>query len=116
MGVISPREEKKREMTTPARRRLMRDFKRLRNDPPEGISGSPQDNNILFWTAVIFGPDDTPWEGGTFKLSMEFSEDYPNKAPTVKFVSPMFHRMCMRTDLSALTSCKTSGAPFTTLR
>ena len=42
-------------MTTPARRRLMRDFKRLQSDPPEGISGTPQDNNILMWTAIIFG-------------------------------------------------------------
>lgn len=36
-------------------------------------------------------PDDTPWEGGTFNLTLEFSEDYPNKAPTVKFITKMFH-------------------------
>ncbi len=34
---------------------------------------------IMVWQAVIFGPDDTPWEGGTFKLLLEFTEDYPNK-------------------------------------
>ncbi|KAL0657823.1 hypothetical protein Bca4012_078408 [Brassica carinata] len=66
-------------MSTPARKRLMRDFKRLQQDPPAGISGAPQDNNIMLWNAVIFGPDDTPWDGGTFKLSLQFSEDYPNK-------------------------------------
>jgi len=33
----------------------------------------------MTWQAVIFGPDDTPWEGGTFKLLLEFTEDYPNK-------------------------------------
>ena len=36
-------------------------------------------------------PDDTPWEGGTFKLTLEFTEDYPNKPPVVKFVTKMFH-------------------------
>ena len=36
-------------------------------------------------------PDDTPWEDGTFKLTLEFNEEYPNKAPKVKFVSKMFH-------------------------
>ncbi|RWW52729.1 hypothetical protein BHE74_00040834 [Ensete ventricosum] len=56
-------------MSTPARKRLMRDFKRLQQDPPAGISGAPHDNNIMFWNAVIFGyvqkdPDDTPWDGG----------------------------------------------------
>ncbi len=28
---------------------------------------------------------------GTFKLTLDFSEDYPNKAPVVKFKSTMFH-------------------------
>ncbi|KAM0005878.1 putative ubiquitin-conjugating enzyme E2, ubiquitin-conjugating enzyme/RWD [Helianthus debilis subsp. tardiflorus] len=51
-------------MSTPSRKRLMRDFKRLQQDPPAGISGAPYDNNIMLWNAVIFGPDDTPWDGG----------------------------------------------------
>ncbi|KAL5684087.1 hypothetical protein ACJX0J_010472, partial [Zea mays] len=78
-------------MSTPARKRLMRDFKRLQQDPPAGISGAPYDNNIMLWNAVIFGPDDTPWDGGTFKLTLQCTEDYPNKPPTVRFVSRMFH-------------------------
>ncbi|KAD5961096.1 hypothetical protein E3N88_12569 [Mikania micrantha] len=78
-------------MSTPSRKRLMRDFKRLQQDPPAGISGAPCDNNIMLWNAVIFGPDDTPWDGGTFKLTLQFSEDYPNKPPTVRFISRMFH-------------------------
>lgn len=45
----------------------------------------------MLWQAVIFGPDDTPWEGGTFKLVLEFTEDYPNKAPQVRFLTKMFH-------------------------
>ena len=61
------------------------------NDPPNGISGTPTENNIMLWNAVIFGPEDTPWEGGTFKLTLTFTEDYPNKAPTVRFESKMFH-------------------------
>jgi ubiquitin-conjugating enzyme E2 A len=78
-------------MSTAARRRLMRDFKRMQTDPPEGVNGAPLDNDIMQWHAVIFGPDDTAWEDGTFKLTLEFTEEYPNKAPTVKFVTKMFH-------------------------
>ena len=28
---------------------------------------------------------------GTFKLTLQFIEEYPNKPPTVRFVSRMFH-------------------------
>lgn len=79
------------------------------------MSGAPGDNNIMLWNAVIFGPHDTPFEDGTFKLTIrklkfmhpcitfsyfidslsvcvsEFTEEYPNKPPTVRFISKMFH-------------------------
>ncbi|KAJ1880004.1 Ubiquitin-conjugating enzyme E2 2 [Coemansia sp. RSA 486] len=72
-------------MSTPCRRRLMRDFKKLQTDPPQGISGAPCPDNIMLWNAVIFGPD------GTFKLVLNFDETYPNKPPTVRFASKIFH-------------------------
>ncbi|GAW03507.1 ubiquitin-conjugating enzyme [Lentinula edodes] len=78
-------------MSNPCKRRLIRDFKRLSSDPPGGISGSPCPDNIMLWNAVIFGPADTPFEDGTFKLVLTFDESYPNKPPTVKFLSRMFH-------------------------
>ncbi|KAG7095475.1 Ubiquitin-conjugating enzyme E2 2 [Marasmius oreades] len=78
-------------MSNPCKRRLIRDFKRLSSDPPGGISGSPCPDNIMLWNAVIFGPADTPFEDGTFKLVLTFDESYPNKPPSVKFLSRMFH-------------------------
>eukprot|EP00993_Chasmostoma_nieuportense_P005364 NODE_5993_length_584_cov_30.643326_g5828_i0.p1 GENE.NODE_5993_length_584_cov_30.643326_g5828_i0~~NODE_5993_length_584_cov_30.643326_g5828_i0.p1 ORF type:complete len:151 (+),score=37.28 NODE_5993_length_584_cov_30.643326_g5828_i0:50-502(+) len=73
-----------------ASRRLMRDLKKLRTDPPQGVTGAPTED-ILQWNAVIFGPDDTCWEGGTFRLCLTFTEDYPNKPPKVVFLTKMFH-------------------------
>jgi len=69
----------------------MRDLKRLQQDQQQGLTGSPCEDDILKWTALIFGPDDTPWEGGTFRLELTFTEDYPNKPPSVKFLSKLFH-------------------------
>jgi ubiquitin-conjugating enzyme E2 A len=45
-------------MSTPARRRLMRDFKALQTDPPIGVSACPNQSDIMNWTAVIFGPNE----------------------------------------------------------
>lgn len=78
-------------MSTTARRRLMRDFKRMQQDPPGGVSASPVADNVMVWNAVIIGPADTPFEDGTFRLMLKFDEQYPNKPPSVKFLSSMFH-------------------------
>lgn len=34
---------------------------------------------------------ETPFEDGTFRLTLSFEETYPNKPPTVRFLSKMFH-------------------------
>lgn len=39
---------------------------------------------FFFLPCLSYGP-------GTFKLTVEFTEEYPNKPPTVRFVSKMFH-------------------------
>lgn len=67
-------------------------FQRMQQDPPAGVSASPVADNVMFWNAVIIGPSETPFEDGTFKLIMQFDEQYPNKPPTVKFVSRMVSR------------------------
>eukprot|EP00056_Hartaetosiga_gracilis_P001647 m.46515 g.46515 ORF g.46515 m.46515 type:complete len:149 (-) comp10722_c2_seq3:293-739(-) len=36
-------------------------------------------------------PPQTPFEDGVFRLSMEFTEEYPQKAPVVKFLTKIFH-------------------------
>lgn len=79
-------------MTTPAQLRLMSDLKAIQQQPPEGVSASPlSDDNLFVWGASILGPQDTPWEGGIFQLRITFSENYPDKAPRVRFTSEMFH-------------------------
>ena len=68
----------------------MKDLRKMQNDPPSGVTAAPLDD-LMNWQAVIFGPDDTPWEGGTFNLLIRFGEDYPSKPPDVRFVSSLFH-------------------------
>jgi ubiquitin-conjugating enzyme E2 A len=71
--------------------RLIRDFKQIKHDAPVGINASPLPDNVMLWNAVIFGPEDTVWEDGIFKLTLKFSEEYPLRPPSIKFVSTVFH-------------------------
>jgi len=43
------------------------------------------------WTTGIPGKEKTDWEGGLFKVTMEFTDEYPSKPPKCKFVPPLFH-------------------------
>ena len=50
-----------------------------------------EEPNIFKWECKIPGKKETPWEGGLFKLVMEFSDDYPNKPPKCQFKPVLFH-------------------------
>ncbi|EGR29260.1 ubiquitin-conjugating enzyme e2-17 kda, putative [Ichthyophthirius multifiliis] len=78
-------------MTTMSKRRLLKDFKKLQDDPPQEFTAMPMEDNILIWDALLYGPQDTIWDGAIFRLSLEFTEDYPNKPPIVKFKTNIFH-------------------------
>ena len=78
-------------MTTPAKRRIVTDLRKMLSDPREGIHAFPDKNNILKWKATIIGPEETLWEGGTFWFSLTFTENYPNEPPIIKFITPIFH-------------------------
>lgn len=78
-------------MSTTAQRRLLQDFQKIKKNNDEGIDAIPDEDNIYQWEAVIYGPMDTIWEGGTFRLSIEFKDDYPNKPPNIVFLTKIFH-------------------------
>eukprot|EP00850_Spirogloea_muscicola_P002944 SM000011S19122 [mRNA] locus=s11:1082234:1084183:+ [translate_table: standard] len=92
-------------MMSSAQLRLMSDLKSIRQEPPEqrvaiddlsrlwqGCSASPHsEENLFVWGATIFGPDETPWEGGIFSLRLIFGEQYPEKPPRVRFTSEVYH-------------------------
>ena len=65
----------------------MRDVKRMRTEPPEGtmLDDDPINNNIMSWNAVLYGPEGMLWDGLCARVHFEFTEEYPNKAPTVSF-------------------------------
>ena len=78
-------------MSSQAVKRLMKDFEKVKTENDEDIIASPNENNIMSWSAVMIGPKDTIWEEGTFNLTLKFTDEYPNKPPQINFTSKMFH-------------------------
>jgi len=79
-----------------AQGRLKEERKNWRRDHPFGfyarpMSGTDGSSNLMTWEAGIPGKEGTDWEGGIYKVTMEFSEEYPSKPPKCKFAPPLFH-------------------------
>jgi len=73
-----------------ALKRLHKEFKELNKNLYSEFSIFPTDN-FLVWNGVIFGPENTPYQGGIFKFELIFPKQYPNKPPALKFLSQLFH-------------------------
>lgn len=71
---------------------LNRELIKLKQEPLWGIDVNPLDEaSLLDWDVTMFGPSDTPWEGGIFKLLLRFSPQYNDKPPEVNFFTIPFH-------------------------
>lgn len=56
-----------------ANKRLLKEYKALLKESPEGIVAGPIDESNLFeWECLIQGPDETPFEGGVFPATLSF--------------------------------------------
>jgi ubiquitin-conjugating enzyme E2 D/E len=79
-------------MSNKATLRLKNELNNLINDP---VCNSTilleNDENLFNWIAIMQGPEGTPYEGGIFKLQFKFPDNYPFKAPEVKFLTTTYH-------------------------
>lgn len=77
-----------------AMRDVARELRALLQAPPEGIrlllSGDDADC-ISTVHAEIDGPVGTPYEGGLFRMKLEFGAEFPSQPPKGAFVTRIFH-------------------------
>lgn len=75
-----------------AQRRLLQEYRALTNNPPEGITAGPvSEDDLLYWEALIQGPEGTPFEGGVFPAELKFPKDYPLAPPSMRFLGEVWH-------------------------
>ena len=71
--------------------RLKKEYEEMKKNPPCNCNAKPDDENIYNWTAQIFGPSETPYEGGVFELNIVYPSNYPFKPPKINFLTKVYH-------------------------
>lgn len=69
-------------------------LKRIRSELPDakslescGIYLHHDEDDVTKFHGIIFGPDDTPYEGGVFLFGIKMPSDYPFNPPSVKILT-----------------------------
>merc|ERR1711916_253288 len=47
--------------------------------------------SLYKWHVKVPGPENSAYEGGSFTVSVDIPQEYPFKAPTIKFVTKIYH-------------------------
>lgn len=71
----------------------------------QGTEGAPYESfassaDLFEWLVVIPGPEDSPYESGSFVLRFSFPATYPFKPPLVHFITPVFHSLFAQDEIS----------------
>ena len=73
--------------------RIKEEFQDINSNPIAniGVTIGLVNGNMFEWQATLIGPADSSFKGGLFILRIKFPDNYPEKAPEVRFVTPIYH-------------------------
>lgn len=98
-----------------ALRRIQKELNDLQRDPPANCSAGPIGEDMFKWEGMILGPNDSPYQGGVFKLEILFPVDYPFKPPKVQFTTKIYHPNINAAGLICLDILKQQWSPALTI-
>lgn len=83
-------------MEETATKRLKKEKIDWKKDRPFGFYAHLAKNedgglNLFKWECSIPGPKNSPWEGGNYKITLDFPPEYPVLPPRCVFEKKLFH-------------------------
>ena len=71
-------------------KRLQKELAAIMADPVPGTEVIPADD-MTIWNCQITGPANTVYAGAKLKFTINFTPEFPFKAPVVKFITKVYH-------------------------
>ena len=71
--------------------RLNYELKNIEELKQFGVTIEIENDNIYKWIVEMDGPINSPYEGGKFKLSIDFPSNYPFSPPLINFITRIYH-------------------------
>lgn len=102
-------------------KRIQKELTIIKEDPELGIklispTGEINPEDLNNWVVSIKGPVDTPYEGGTFYLTVNIPPEYPFSPPKIKFNTKIYHPNINGIGEICLDTLKGSWAPSLTIQ
>ncbi|TFK88790.1 ubiquitin-conjugating enzyme [Polyporus arcularius HHB13444] len=74
-----------------ALRRIQKELKDINNNPLDGVTIEPLEDNLFQWKCAIKAASNSPYKGGTFHFTLTLPENFPFKPPSVTFTTKIYH-------------------------
>ena len=98
-----------------ALKRINKELADIGKDPPLNCSAGPESDDIFHWQATIMGPEDSPYSGGVFIVSIDFPKAYPSKPPKVQVQTRIYHPNISSSGEICLDILKSEWSPALTI-
>ena len=85
------------------------------DSPNQIFSVSPSSSDLFVWDGYIFGPADSPYQGGIFKIHIQFPPEYPYQPPKIYFKTKIFHPNINEAGIICLDILKNNWSPILTI-
>ncbi|KAE8327073.1 ubiquitin-conjugating enzyme/RWD-like protein [Aspergillus sergii] len=72
-------------------KRIEKELAQLQAEGSSSYSAGPPGAHLYQWQGWIMGPEESPYSGGLFWITIQFPVDYPFQHPKVSFTTKIYH-------------------------